>query len=559
MVSQKISYEELLKENEKLKSEIEKLNLNNSNSNSNSFICNCFRNSFSNSFGDSNLSFKKKIISASSTSLINHIKEEHSTISIPYNHYYEITKIVPFSDFDSHFICRKCHNVPIIEFNDSLNNFNVLCGCCIRKNISLENIIKNYVMNENVNEIENYLKCEKHKKIFQYYCKIDNTHLCSNCLKEKYFHQMHPLYCFDFYYFQINQKKQYILNILLSSKKTIVELNDSDLLLNLFSVIFNDFTLYPNYAHFVIIEKALNFLEHFISNKNNNKIIKDLDFNKRLIINNKKSLYDNMIYPDIIIEIDIQNSNINDITKICEFNFVNLKKLYLLENLISNVEPLLRAKFKNIKYLGFGRNKIGDENIPYLLGMKFNHLKELNLFSNILTDCSIFNLQNSQNLPNLKIFYIGNNRINWINSMHIKYNFKNLMTIGLTGGIFDDNTIEYINNFDFNNLKIIYLSRSDIHSLNFIKKLKLPYIEEFYLNDNFINEFYPLSKYENLKIIEMRNNFIKNIDKLKLFFEELPKLKQFNIKGNNIDMNLEENEAIMKSVKNSRSNLDIII
>jgi len=145
-----------------------------------------------------------------------------------------------------------------------------------------------------VNEIESYLKCEKHKEIFQYYCKIDNTHLCSNCLKEKYFHQMHPLYCFDFYYFQMNQNKQYILKILLSSKRDILELNDSELLLNLFSVIFNDFALYPNYAHFVIIEQASNFLGHFISNKNNNKIIKDLDFNKRLIINNKKSLYDNI-------------------------------------------------------------------------------------------------------------------------------------------------------------------------------------------------------------------------------------------------------------------------
>ena len=236
-----------------------------------------------------------------------------------------------------------------------------------------------------------------------------------------------------------------------------------------------------------------------------------------------------------------------------------LEKLYLSENLISNVEPLLRAKFKNIKYLDFARNKIGDENIPYLLGMKFEHLKELNLFSNSLTDCTVFNIQNSQNLPNLEIFYIGNNRINWVNSIDIKYNFKNLITIGLTGGIFDDNTIEYINNFDFSNLKIIYLSRCDIHSLNFVKKLVLPCIEEFYLNDTFIDEFYPLNKYKKLKIIEMRNNSIKNIDNLNSFLKELPNLKKFNIKGNNIDMHLEGNKKIMNSVKNIRKNLDIII
>ena len=162
-------------------------------------------------------------------------------------------------------------------------------------------------------------------------------------------------------------------------------------------------------------------------------------------------------------------------------------------------------------------------------------------------------------MPNLEIFYIGNNRINWVNSIDIKYNFKNLITIGLTGGIFDDNTIGYINNFDFSNLKIIYLSRCDIYSLDFVKKLELPRIEEFYLNDTFVNEFCPLIKYKKLKIIEMRNNSIKNIDKLKSFFEELPKLKTFNIKGNNINMYLEENIAIMNSVKNVRTNLDIIV
>ena len=411
-----------------------------------------------------------------------------------------------------------------------------------------------------VNEIESYLKCEKHKEIFQYYCKIDNTHLCSNCLKEKYFHQMHPLYCFDFYYFQMNQNKQYILKILLSSKRDILELNDSELLLNLFSVIFNDFALYPNYAHFVIIEQASNFLGHFISNKNNNKIIKDLDFNKRLIINNKKSLYDNMIYPDIIIEIDIQNSNINDITKICELNFVNLEKLYLRENSVSNVEPLRRAKFKKIKNLGFANNKIGDENIPYLLEMKFEQLEELNLFSNNLTDCKIFNLQNSENLPNLKIFYIGNNRIDWAkrNSIDLTYNFKTLKKFDLSGGIFDEKTIENINSFNMIYLTIIDLSRCDINSLKFVNNLEIPYIEEFYLNDTFINEFYPLIKYKNLRIIEMEDNYIDSIYKLKLFIEELSSLTKFNIKGNNINMTLEKNKSIIESVKDIRNNLDII-
>jgi len=85
---------------------------------------------------------------------------------------------------------------------------------------------------------------------------------------------------------------------------------------------------------------------------------------------------------------------------------------------------------------------------------------------------------------------------------------------------------------------------------------KIPCIEEFYINTTFINEFYPLSKYKKLKIIEMRDNYIENIDKLESFIEELQELKQFNIKGNNVDM--EKNKAIIESVKKTRNNLDII-
>ena len=106
---------------------------------------------------------------------------------------------------------------------------------------------------------------------------------------------------------------------------------------------------------------------------------------------------------------------------------------------------------------------------------------------------------------------------------------------------------------------VLYLNRCDIHTLNFFKKLELPIIEEIYLNTCFINEFYPLSKYNNLNIIEMRDNYIKNIDKLESFIGKLPELKLFNIKGNNIDMNLDENKAIMEFIKIIRNNLDIII
>jgi len=71
--------------------------------------------------------------------------------------------------------------------------------------------------------------------------------------------------------------------------------------------------------------------------------------------------------------------------------------------------------------------------------MKSEQLEEINLYSNSSTDAKIFELRNSHNLPNLKTFYIGNNKIDWTkgNFIDLKYNFKNWTTIGLTCGLFD--------------------------------------------------------------------------------------------------------------------------
>ena len=192
--------EELLKENEKLKSEKTKLK---EDSNNSSFIKN-----------------KSQL-----NSLSYHIIDECYSISYsPDNITFENKEgILPFSDNDSHFICRKCHKIPIIKFNNSLTKFNSSCSCSINREISLKDIINEYIVRENEENtdknIESYLKCKIHNENFVYYCKLDETHLCRTCLRKKYIHQVHSLYSFDFYYCEIDRKKNNILTILREKKK----------------------------------------------------------------------------------------------------------------------------------------------------------------------------------------------------------------------------------------------------------------------------------------------------------------------------------------------------
>ena len=149
---------------------------------------------------------------------------------------------------------------------------------------------------------------------------------------------------------------------------------------------------------------------------------------------------------NIIIEININRNNFNDISELCKLDLINLEKLILPENCISDIKPLINAKFKNIKLIELEFNKIGDDNIPHLFKLKFEKLEEFNLYSNNFTDPSIFGFKNNENeanLPNLKVLFLGNNKIDWklkkdkINN----YNFNKLKSIGLSCGLFDEISI----------------------------------------------------------------------------------------------------------------------
>ena len=243
-------------------------------------------------------------------------------------------------------------------------------------------------------------------------------------------------------------------------------------------------------------------------------------------------------------------SNISDITQFCESNLINLKYLDLRRNYISNIESLLSAKFKNIEILDFSLNKLGDDNIEKISDLKFKKLKFLNLFGNDFSDYKIFDVSGNKNFENLKILYAGSNKLNnnEIDTTTI-FDFSKVEEIGLTNGVFNDNSIQIIQYFRFDNLQKLFLHSNNLSSLSFIENLDLPNIKEIWVNNNSLNEYYPLCKYKTLEFVNIRRNCIYNIDNLILFISEFIQLKKIDIRYNNIDFNDNRNENIISEAK----------
>ena len=470
-----------------------------------------------------------------------------------------IEKLKNFSFLDIHFICKKCNKVPRIEFVD-LKMLNYTCSCHKDKNLGID-IIKDKSITEFENDngdITKYLKCQIHHKKYHYYCKYCNINLCRECLSKQAKHISHIIYLFDFHTFEANENIYNIYLILNSKKLNIekIEYGIIDKILFLFSVIVKDFIYYPNYSHFKIFENALTFFKIFFSNAENNKIIESLGIEKKLIVTYKNSLFQNISNVHSIIEINIKRNNFNDISELCKLDLINLEKLILCENCISDIKPLINANFKNIKFIDLELNKIGDDNIPHLSKLKYENLNEFNLYLNNFTDPSIFEFINEKNLPNLKVLFLGNNKIDWNlqkNKINNNYHFNNLKTIGLSCGLFDKTSISYLKNFNFENLEILFISRNNIGSLSFVETLELPNIKDLYINNLDIEEFYPLVKYKTLEKIYLRENYIRNIDKLELFIKELPKLILIDLERNDIDIKEEKNKKIIDSILKNKN------
>ena len=372
-----------------------------------------------------------------------------------------------------------------------------------------------------------------------YYCNECNKNLCHYCARETSEHINHKINMLYEKLYGINLKIEDIkekFGIKEDLDKKDDEYNsktdndDINNIKNLFKIIINDYKKYPNYSHFIFIEnlyESLFFKPIEISSISDYKYIKD--FTR-------------------VSSINIQYQHFNDLSLLCNSTLPNLEKLVLIGNNIINIKPLKNANFPKLKYLNLEKNKIDDTNIETIKEFKFQKLLELNLSFNCISNYKIFKIV--EILENLEILLIEKNKIikEYNNDDDIQINSKKINEIGLSG-VFSDLTINLLSKFNFDNLKIIYLNRNNLHSLNFVNNLKFEQLEEIWLNNNLIEEFFPLSKLKNLKKIYLKNNQINYIGNIEKFIKTLKKLQLMNLEGNYIDKKNEENIDIIKYIK----------
>ena len=500
---------------------------NPNNNNDTSFGTNFYGHNYSNikDTNNSQLELKNKLIQCSNT----------LTISIS-----ELNR-----ETKKHFICKCCNTVPLIEFK-SFEKLHYKCNCHEITEANIKEILTIYISDEEKNnlksknnnnevikkiddkevksqtktvdddkKIENKshllsLKCNLHNKKYAYYCLECKVNVCRKCISEGDSHVNHPLDLFDKYFFEIDP-------ILKNMKKFLKKKENNDDKLKAFkelmNIIIDDYKYFPNYNHIFIIKQC----NKFINNENKNNSNSDqINQNKKFIfIKNQRELEENFNNAEIIktIAINSSNPNIIEFMNILILDLINLTELDLGTNNIKSIEALANKKLENLEFLNLAVNDIDDSNIKYFFNLEFPKLKDFNLFQNKLTDPEIFKLKNDQNkFKELKIFFIGNNKFEFKEKNgNDKYNFSSLSEIGISKNCFNQESIKYIQCFTFTNLTIIYLSVNNLDKFNFIDKLELPLIKEFYLNNNNLNEYFPLSKYKTLERIEMKNNNINDI------------------------------------------------
>jgi len=162
---------------------------------------------------------------------------------------------------------------------------------------------------------------------------------------------------------------------------------------------------------------------------------------------------------------------------------------------------------------------------------------------NCFTDYTIINMINEKFNSDLRVLYIGFNRLSKNSDKLKNCNFPKLKKIGLNY-IFNKNNYKNLAKIKMESLEELYIQNNGIDSFNFLKKIQLPNMKEIYLVNNETQEVNmdDFIHFSNLERMFLGNSFkkIKNFNKIK----NLNKFKYIEVNNNIINSEIIEKNAI---------------
>ena len=445
--------------------------------------------------------------------------------------------------------CPICLKLPEIHLKSN-KKLEVECECMHIYNMDCELFRKLYVVKKEENEEENsYCKCKIHLKKFESYCTDCSIDLCSDCNTQR-----------DDKHLTHTKK---ILSAIFKSKieeieKKEKELDNDDIIIDDFKsitdIIIYNFIAYPCISNYNNLKNYELYLDELkkpqIKNTEEIKIFLKLRNSRELnnIILNHKDQINNI--ESIIIEkkifFNLERLQINE--------YKNLITLSLINNNISNIKALEKTKFPELEKLILSINRLSDDSLDIIHNLYKNmpKLSSLNLSRNNFRKYEL--LKGWENFPNLKLLYLGINEIypdfENIKNKKNEFDFGNVEELGLSTGIFSEESIILLKTMKFTNVKTLYLTSNNLSSLNFVEFLDCPMLEEFWAKSNFIEEFEELTKFKKLKIINLGDNKIKNIDNLGDFISKFEDIKKISLDENPISLESFKRYNTIKSFEN---------
>lgn len=513
----------------------------------------------------SNLSFS--YFGEGETSAFKDIQEEGSNIKISSKYCldYDINNQILY--------CPCCLSTVEIKFINK-EKINIKCQKGWKKTNNLYNI-NNYFHENNIkmnNEEKIYnLYCRRHKEknVFNKYgrhcisCKFD---LCEDCsfIKRCENH--------DFKNLNLeNNIKNFFDEYFLNNDKII---DESEKYFNkLLKVLLYTNEEFPNFKTLKSLESAYNFLKNENQNKEgkkyNERVINKSEENSKkdedkigIYIKERKDLTKKNLRKSKIYEINIDKKNFRNMRFLYKNlsknkNIQFLTKLVLSGNNIKTIKPLVSSKnklglFYNLKHLDLSRNNLEDENINYIEKLNCINLKDIYLYTNMLTDYTIFNMINEK-FENLEGLYLGFNRFQKNVDNLKELNFKKLKNIGLNY-VFNEDNYKNMEKLKLKNVEKLYIQNNGISKLDVIEKMNLINVKEIYLMNNELDEIDAnlFIKYSYLERIYLDDSILKiiNFDKIKA----LKNFKYFDYNGIKINLDYIKEKGI-----NYIKNLEIII